>query len=373
MKPKIDFGYGGYEWCNDFYKKYSKPGTWLYIDFNQDIKVVNMTEVVERIKEAIENYYKKNLAESVELPVMTKEEEQRLVQILKNHKIDGIRVGESLKKWTHIRPVEDDYHVADKVFYVATINGVNRSFKIFKDKEDLGIRDVITGKLIYSQCEEEMRRRNLRENVEPRPVLTKEEEQHTVNFIKGIIIQGERVGKTLKKVKIMPPKEDIFGTKTSNVFNYQAVIKNRVYGFYFWKVEIKYGGGIVIIGTGPDDYYIYWELNESKNNILKENTKEDVVVLTKEDEKRAVQFISNMSDGGIRLGKTLKKVKILKTSIPTLSSDISVYEAKLPDGSSIEFDIWRSWSRGLVIHNKLNNNHHFIDKPITFNHKTHSY
>src|ERR1035437_1117990 len=401
MRPRINIGYGSYNLDEKFIKDMSKTGSQLYIDIGTDIKVINMSEIMERVKQAIADYNKKNLTEN--------------------------------------------------------------------------LRDNTKGEVV---------------------VLARSDEQYVVQFIKDIIIQGERVGQTLKKEKILPPRKDHFGTKTSNVFHYQAIIKNKVYDYFFWKVDIN-NGFIVLIGENSDDYYIYKEFFGSENNILKENKEnittiskeeeqravqlikrstvngiligktlqkisqykssvreykkykfqvdditlvidfskdpnvknaleievgvmnsytirrfwlltrpfalkfkqqklagelqyyigilgdikknltevEDItepptepIILTKKDELRAVQFISNLTIGGIRFGKTLKKVKIIKTGIPTLSSDTSVYEAILHyTGRSIKFEIFRSWRRGLVIFDTFNQKIYNPDKNLTEN------
>jgi len=55
MKPTINFGgYGNYCLTNDFIKKFSRPNSQLYLDFGQDIKVVNMSEVMEKVKKEID-------------------------------------------------------------------------------------------------------------------------------------------------------------------------------------------------------------------------------------------------------------------------------------------------------------------------------
>ena len=659
MKPLIDFGYGGFEWSDDFYKKFKHQNE-LSINFGKGEKVVNMPEVVEIVKKAIEDYYKKNLTEAMDperyqqalknlIFHFDKREQDIILNHLQNKIVNGERIGKTLKK-KYFQPATQPHdgdiityeafpggkevfykviklgkHKANVVYYYNDGNGYDKwsisltegndnlteainpkrinkrlfpliklakyydTFDKFEDDyqqknyhgiywhltkdpnfkinlkqsptdlsslssggssqpglmisthlsswyetfdrtrkyaAEIDISDLVPDKdyrhvtrgfgheiyvfkpegakvirvlpiksalrindrdyrSVLPQSKEELEviyniahQKTLTENEKPHPILTKEDEQRAVQFIKNLVIEGERAGKTLKKINLDPSRKDFLGLKTSNVFHYQSTIKNLVYDFYFWKIDID--GSIVIIGQDKDtignNYYYYHELHGFENEVLSENirqhitlTREDEqralqflrnveedgirlgktlkktriyptkhprtsdrieytailpggkimrfemyrslnwgliiidrsdgfeyrlddpnpifhsrsalnlketlidktgtggipLVLTKEDEKRAVQFISNMTHDNVRFGKTLKKVRVIKSGIPDLSTDTSVYEAKFPDGSIVEFEIFRSWRRGLVIHNKSNDLHYFIDKLIT--------
>src|ERR1035437_1933845 len=313
MRPRINIGYGSYNLDEKFIKDMSKTGSQLYIDIGTDIKVINMSEIMERVKQAIADYNKKNLTEN--------------------------------------------------------------------------LRDNTKGEVV---------------------VLARSDEQYVVQFIKDIIIQGERVGQTLKKEKILPPRKDHFGTKTlQKISQYKSSV--REYKKYKFQVDditlvidfskdpnvknaLEIEVGVMNSYTirrfwlltrpfalkfkqqklaGELQYYI-GILGDIKKNLTEvEDITEpptEPIILTKKDELRAVQFISNLTIGGIRFGKTLKKVKIIKTGIPTLSSDTSVYEAILHyTGRSIKFEIFRSWRRGLVIFDTFNQKIYNPDKNLTEN------
>lgn len=54
MRPVINFGYGPYTLDDKFIKEFSKPGAQLYLDSGQGVKIVNMSQVMDRVKNALE-------------------------------------------------------------------------------------------------------------------------------------------------------------------------------------------------------------------------------------------------------------------------------------------------------------------------------
>jgi hypothetical protein len=56
MRPTINFGFGPYELTDDWYKIYNKPHSELYLDVGQEIKITNISEVLIKIKNAIDNW-----------------------------------------------------------------------------------------------------------------------------------------------------------------------------------------------------------------------------------------------------------------------------------------------------------------------------
>lgn len=265
MRPVINFGYGPYILDDRFISHFSKPGSQLYLDSGQGIKIVNMSQVMSRVKDAMEKY-KKSLNESsftdseqykeatrrmIVLHNFTKQEEEFIFQILKNKIVDGERLGKTLKKTYHfITKNPFDYARMD---FTATIKGKEKIYRVVKTKDH-----------------------------------------------KRVVVRDASMGGDFKNCVI--------------------------------------------------------PLNE---NLSKR------VVLSKEDEGRAVQFISNLIYGGQRLGKTLKKENIYKSDNPLRSEKTVVYSAKLegPNNIKIEFEIFRSWRRGLIAIDTTNYVTHVIDDP----------
>lgn len=131
MNPVINFGYGPYTLDDRFMSEYSKPGSQLYLDFGQKVKVVNISDVMIKVKDAIKRY-KRYLTEDVEnrSVVLSKEDEERSVLFLRNMTIDGERVGKTLRK---VRVEKTDSpNVSDAVCYRSIINGKEYIFKIFR-------------------------------------------------------------------------------------------------------------------------------------------------------------------------------------------------------------------------------------------------
>lgn len=345
MRPVISFAdYPYYELDNDFVKQYSKPGAILYVDMGQGIKITNMEEVMIKVKTSLSQWYDGNLDESIkenEFPPqnISKEEELRAVQVLKNYKIDGYRLGRTLKKVNHFKTTDPD--TTDQIYYSAYVGYIRHIF-LLRKRSDLGviIRDTTTDKWIQVPGIKENLFENIPLNELPITHITKKEEDWAFHFIKNLVIDGERLGKTLKKTYIHRTAEPY----NTDIIYYSAFVnrKDRVYRVY---KDSENGKLYVRDAEECKTYHIPFQntLEENKPGI---NTK--YAVLTKEDEDRAVQFIKNLEEGDVKLGKTLKKVKIHKTATSNLSDSV-YYDATLPDGSIISFEIFRSLRRGLLI------------------------
>lgn len=212
MRPIIGFGHGGYSLTDNFIKQYSKPGAELYIDLGADVRVTNMSDVMKAVKYALERDKRtiyENLSEVTILSepiVLSKEDEARAVQFIRNFSVGGNRVGKTLKK-THIEK-SDTHNLSNTVYYSANIEMIRYDFEIFKS-----LRRGIVVIDLYNRKSYEIDKMNkssttLNEaaissyhpNYTSKSLkISKKEEDFAFEFLKNKVVDGERLGKTLKK------------------------------------------------------------------------------------------------------------------------------------------------------------------------------
>jgi len=210
MRPVINFGYGPYTLDDEFIEQFSKPGAQLYLDFGQGVKVVNMSQVMAKVKDALEKHkksltegkftdsenYQKAIIHVTNLHNFTKQEEEFVFQILKNKIVDGERLGKTLKKIYHrVAQNPSDYARMD---FTATIKGKEKIYRVVKTQDSK--RAVVRDSSMDGDFKNFVI--PLNENSEKKVVLSKEDEQRAVQFISNLVYGGQRLGKTLKKIKI---------------------------------------------------------------------------------------------------------------------------------------------------------------------------
>ena len=169
-------------------------------------------------------------------------------------------------------------------------------------------------------------------------------------------VSEENILKTLRKVrhdsKQVP--NDVKKYNRSDIIHYQAPLSGpnkyvtfMVRRYTMWaKISTPYKDGTLMAGYFSGPCLFEEPVYENKKDIfLTENTEQ--IILTKEDEERAVSFIGNLTDRkGVRLGKTLTKVMVLPSENPPCLSKAVYYDAKTSDGLTNRFKIFRSPRRG---------------------------
>lgn len=188
--------------------------------------------------------------------------------------------------------------------------------------------------------------RNLTENVENIITISKEEENRAVLILKNYKIDRIPVGKTLKKIDHTPPTKDSFDS-----IYYESIINGKKYLFQIYKGDRGLG---LAIRNITSDRLIYTQAGEEINKRFRLTENEERAILTKRDEARAVLFISNITDSGVRMGKTLRKINVYSSDDTPGISDMAFYGAKLANGEPITFKVFYSLRRGLVIVDQLN-------------------
>jgi hypothetical protein len=239
MNPVINFGYGPYTLDERFINEYSKPGSQLYLDFGQKIKVVNMSEVMAKVKNAIENHKRslmENLSDDPRYQEATrrmivrngfsKQEEDYIRLQLSNMIVDGERLGKTLRKTYHHRTKSPfDY---DRIDFSAVVNGKEKIYRVIKsyDKKTAVVRDA--------SMEGDFRNFEvplLKEEKENPVILTKEDEARAVQFISNLKYDGERAGKILKKIYVKKSDNPMI----SDTVYYAAIIKEKIYKFQIFR------------------------------------------------------------------------------------------------------------------------------------------
>lgn len=327
MKPIIRFGYGGYSLTRDFIKEFSKPGAELYIDFGQKVRVVNMPEVMAKVKQSLEQDSRTNVAESTtqsDWPKLSKEDEDRAVQYIRNLTDGGIRFGKTLRKIKIDK--SDNENVSDSVFYEAELkDGTSFYFQIF--------RSWRRGLIVYDgngqvHVVEEPIRESQNYSKWPSPnkiVITKKEEERAFEWLKRGIVAKQRVGNTLKKSAVLPSNDP----RSSDIiiFTAKAGKFDLVYRLY------KTQDGQLQIRTASTDgnwsvMKVPMEEAAISSHLNYWNTLPRIT-MSKKEEDRAVDFLKNKIISGDRLGQTLKKSKVIPSSNKGISSDIMIYTANV--------------------------------------------
>lgn len=231
MKPIIGFGYSGYSLTNNFIKQYSKTGAQLYIDLGADVRVVNMSEVMKIVQQALDNH-NKSLTESNiqtnDINKISKLEESKVVNFIKNLEIEKKRVGKTLQKY--FDSVVGNKHV---IKYRSEQSTGPMIFEIIKESN--GSINVFTGwgsLLKYFPVEDLTETTILNpKSYQPKKVeISREEESQAFQFLRNMVVDGERLGKTLRKFDVI--KSDHPNTSDIIIFVGDVNGKEKIFRLY---------------------------------------------------------------------------------------------------------------------------------------------
>jgi phytoene/squalene synthetase len=248
-------------------------------------------------------------------------------------KPQALKLGAAFQKVNFLRDLKNDVLELKRFYFPVLItDGFNEKTK----------------KIIIADIEQDFKEATRRMIV--RNGFSKQEEDYIRLQLSNMIVDGKRLGKTLRKT---------YHHRTKSPFDYDridfsAVVngKEKIY-----RVIKSYDKKTAVVR----DASMEGDFRNFEVPLLKEE-KENPVILTKEDEARAVQFISNLKYDGERAGKILKKIYVKKSDNPMISD--TVYYAAIIKEKIYKFQIFRSLRRGLIIFDESNFINHFPEDQI---------
>ena len=153
--------------------------------------------------------------------------------------------------------------------------------------------------------------------------------------MKNIVIDGERLGKTLRKThaKVATQPHD------TDMIVFVGNIKGKEKIYRVTKIDKN---RFSVRDASPEGNFGRFTIP-----IKEEKTSPNQIILTKEDEAKAVEYLKNLIIQNERVGKTLKKIGEWNADSVNSSKRMR-YSAKIR-GVDYEFDIFRSPRRGGLI------------------------
>ena len=133
MRPIINFGYGPYNLNDDFYNQFSRPGAELYLDYGRGVKIINMPEVMKKVKEAIKTFDGGLLKENDEVKkcVVSREDELMAISFIRRLVKTKFPFEEDTLKKVGTKPsMGEPELVSDRVVYTAQTTIYKEKVKI---------------------------------------------------------------------------------------------------------------------------------------------------------------------------------------------------------------------------------------------------
>ena len=197
----------------------------------------------------------------------------------------------------------------------------------------------------------------------PKAVLTKKDEARAVQFIKKLTDKhmktffpdaGEKSEKAIRKLNVIPSEHP-------TIMSDRSVYLVTLSGGQSHKFEIFFSNRVGLLVKDPINYTRYYVDDDRPENELKENI-EKGLILTKQDEARAVQFIRGIEDSGIKpYGKTLRKIFNMPSASEMLSPSAH-YQGKSSNGTDIKFRICKTADFGLLVRDEVNSITYLLDR-----------